>query len=185
MPVAELPPERLRARFSKDELDCETSETLGPADTIIGQDRALEALEFGLEMKAKGFNVFAAGLPGTGKNTAVRRYVQSVSEAKPTPPDWCYIANFQNSYEPRALPLPSGRARAFQRDLKSFIGEAQRAVPEALEGEDILSRRESLVRRADEERNAILAGFNEEAAGLGFSVQISRKIGRASCRERV
>ncbi len=173
MPTSELPPERLRAHFAKEQLNCDTSETLKPAKRVLGQDRALEALQFGLEMKGKGFNVYAAGLPGTGKNTAVRRFVHSVAQTRPTPPDWCYVANFRHPYEPRALPLPPGRARAFHRDLKAFVEEARRTIPDALQSQDLLSRRDLLVRKADEERSKVIEGFSRKAAGLGFAVQVS------------
>ena len=173
MPTPELPPERLRARFAKEQLNCTTSETLRPAKRVLGQDRALAALEFGLEMKGKGFNIYAAGLPGTGKNTAVRRFVHSIARTRPAPADWCYVANFRRPYEPRALPIPPGRARAFHHDMGAFVKEARRAIPDALQGRDLLSRRDLLVRKADEERNKVIGGFSRKAASLGFAVQVS------------
>src|SRR3989442_4177519 len=87
--VSELSPENLRVEFPADTLKCETSEDLGPVEGIIGQDRALQALRFGLEMKGKGFNVYAAGQPGTGKNTAVRQYLLAASQGLPVAPDSC------------------------------------------------------------------------------------------------
>jgi lon-related putative ATP-dependent protease len=173
MPTSELPPERLRAHFAKEQLNCDTSETLKPARRILGQDRALEALQFGLEMKGKGFNVYAAGLPGTGKNTAVRRFVRSTAQTRPAPPDWCYVANFRHPYEPRALRLPPGRARGFHRDMKALVEEARRTIPAALQRQDLLSRRDLLMRKADDERSKILEGFSRKAASLGFAVQVS------------
>ena len=173
MPTSELPPERLRAHFARDQLDFDTSETLKPAKRVLGQDRALEALQFGLEMKGKGFNVYAAGLPGTGKNTAVRRFVHSVAQARPTPSDWCYVANFGRPYEPRALPLPPGRARAFHRDVKALVKEARSAIPDALQNRDLLSRRDLFLRKAEDERGKVVDGFSRKAASLGFAVQVS------------
>jgi len=173
MPTSELPPERLRARFARGQLDFDTSETLKPAKRVLGQDRALEALQFGLGMKGKGFNVYAAGLPGTGKNTAVRRFVHAVAQARPTPADWCYVSNFGHPYEPRALPLPPGRARAFHRDVKALVKEARSAIPDALQSRDLLSRRDRLLRKAEDERGKVIDGFSRKAASLGFAVQVS------------
>src|SRR5437867_10131507 len=114
MPLTELPAERLRAVCPKAALDCESSKEIRPVEGIIGQDRALQALRFGLEMKGKGFNVYAAGEPGTGKNTTVRQFLRAASKDRPVPPDWCYVNRFRDPYEPVAASLPAGKARAFQ-----------------------------------------------------------------------
>src|SRR5437867_4873283 len=168
MPLTELPAERLRAVCPKAALDCESSKEIRPVEGIIGQDRALQALRFGLEMKGKGFNVYAAGQRGTGKNTAVRQYLLAVSKTRPVPPDWCYVNTFRNPYAPRAMSLPSGTAKAFKKDLNTFVDEAKRAVPAALQSEEFLSRRNAAARKADEERGRILDALNREAAVLGF-----------------
>ena len=174
MPVPELPAERLRAVCPEAALDCESSKEIRPVEGIIGQDRALQALRFGLEMKGKGFNVYAAGQPGTGKNTAVRQILRSAAKDRPVPPDRCYVNNFREPYEPRALSLPPGKARELQRDLRALVAEAQRAIPAALQGDDFVSKRGAAARRADEERARVLEALNGEAAGLGFAVQVSQ-----------
>ena len=174
MPVSELPPEKLRLICKPGSIDCNTSEELGTIDDIIGQERALRALSFGVQMKGKGFNVYAAGLPGTGKNTATRRYLVEVSKSKPVPPDWCYVNNFQDPYEPRALKFAPGRARAFQREMKSFIQEAKRVIPAALQSEEFLSRVDSATKKAGEERDRILAELNREAERYDFAAQLTQ-----------
>src|SRR5881628_252905 len=161
--VSELPPENLRVEFPADALECETSEELGAVEGIIGQDRALQALRFGLEMKGKGFNVYAAGQRGTGKNTAVRQYLLAVSKTRPVPPDWCYVNTFRNPYAPRAISLPSGTAKAFKKDLNTFVDEAKRAVPAALQSEEFLSR-----------RNAAVLGFAVQVSQVGITVTPQR-----------
>src|SRR5437867_3738109 len=181
--VSELLPENLRVEFPADALECDTSEELGAVEGIIRQDRALQALLFGLEMKGKGFNVYAAGQRGTGKNTAVRQYLLAASKTRPVPPDWCYVNTFRNPYAPRAMSLPSGTAKAFKKDLNTFVDEAKRAVPAALQSEEFLSRRNAAARKADEERGRILDALNREAAALGFAVQVS-KVGTAGARPR-
>ena len=174
MPVSELLPEKLRVEFPPDLLNCETSEDVSPVEGIIGQDRALQALRFGLEMKGKGFNVYAAGEPGTGKNTTVRQFLKAASKDRPVPPDWCYVNRFRDPYEPVAASLPAGKARAFQKDLREFADEAKRAIPAALQAEGFLSRRNAAARKADEERGKILEALNKEVGGLGFAVQVSQ-----------
>ncbi len=153
---------------------CETSEELGPIEGIIGQERAIKALKFGVDMKGKGFNIYAAGLPVTGKRPATRTYLEGIAKSKPTPPDWVYVNNFRDSYEPKALKLPSGKARAFQKDLKSFIDQVKRAVPTALQSEEFVSRTNSITKKSVEERNRILNGLGEEAKRYSYAVRMTQ-----------
>src|SRR5881275_1594770 len=101
MPVNELSPDKLRRLCAPEAANCKTSEELGPVEGIIGQDRALKALKFGIEMKGKGFNVYAAGPPITGKRPATRSFLENIAKTRPVPPDWVYVNNFQNPYEPK------------------------------------------------------------------------------------
>ncbi len=173
MPVSELPPEKLRLVCPPGTVNCESTADLAPTSEVIGQDRALRALKFGLHVKGKGFNIYAAGEPGSGKNVVVRRYLESVAKEKPTPADWCYVNDFRNPYEPRALRFPPGRVRGFQRDVKSVVDQVQRVVPAALASEDLTARQDVVAKQADDERRRILEAFSKEAAALGFAVQVT------------
>ncbi len=173
MAVNELPPEKLRLVCPPGTVNCKTTAELPPTSEVIGQDRALRALKFGLHVRGKGFNIYAAGEPGSGKNVVVRRYLESIAQEKPTPPDWCYVNNFRNPYEPRALRFPPGKVRDFQRAVKAFVDQVQRVVPAALGSEDLAARRDAIVKEADGERRRILEAFGKEAAALGFAVQIT------------
>ena len=154
-------------------VDCDSTADLEPVSDAIGQDRAIRALTFGLHMKAKGFNIYAAGEPGSGKNVVVRRYIESISKERPIPADWCYVNNFRNPYEPRALSFPPGKVRGFRRDVWSFVEQVQRVVPAALAAEDLASRQDAVVKEADGARRRILEQFTKEAAALGFAVQVT------------
>src|SRR5467141_400629 len=85
MTVNELSPEKLRLECPPDQVGCETSAELGPVDGIIGQDRALKALKFGVEMKGKGFNVYVAGPPITGKRPDARSFLENIAKTRPVP----------------------------------------------------------------------------------------------------
>ncbi len=174
MTTNELSPEKLRQLCSSDAVNCKTSEELGPVEGIIGQERALKALKFAIEMKSKGFNVYASGLPGTGKRPATRSYLEGVAETKPIPPDWVYVYNFENSYEPRALKLPTGRARAFQKDMKILMDQAKRAVPAALQSNEFISRTSSIRKKSEEERSKILGELNSQAQRYSYGVRMTQ-----------
>jgi lon-related putative ATP-dependent protease len=174
MTVSELPPEKLRLECPPDQVGCETSAELGPVDGIIGQDRALKALKFGVEMKGKGFNVYVAGPPITGKRPAARSFLENIAKTRPVPPDWVYVNNFQNPYEPKALKLPPGKARVFQKDLKNLVDQAKRAVPAALQSDEFVSRGNGITKKAVAERNAILSDLNKQAEVHGYTVRMTQ-----------
>ena len=152
-------------------MECRTSGELAPLEGVIGQDRALRALNLGLGIGEKGFNVYVAGPPGTGKTTAVRNFLEAIAKNRPAPPDWCYVNNFHNSYEPLYIRLPTGRAKTFRKDLDNFIEEAKRSVPRALQSDEFQSKREGLIKGAEERRNKILSDLGDEAERSGFSIQ--------------
>ena len=155
-------------------IECKTSEQLAPLEGIVGQDRALKALTFGMEMKGKGFNVFAAGPPVTGKRPATRSYLEKIAKTKSTPPDWCYVNNFQNPYEPKALKLPAGKAKIFQKDLKNLIDQVKRAVPAALQSEEFAARTNSITKKSVEERDRILNQLNEVEKQSSYAVRMNQ-----------
>jgi Cdc6-like AAA superfamily ATPase len=96
----ELSHEEVRRECDPRLMECDTTEELSPLDEIIGQDRAIRALRFGIDIKERGFNIYVAGVPGTGRTTTVRNFLEEVAKAKPVPNDWCYVYNFQNPYQP-------------------------------------------------------------------------------------
>ncbi len=173
MPTAELPPEKLRLVCSPDSVNCDSTAELTPPTEVIGQDRALQALKFGVHVKGKGFNIYAAGEPGSGKNVVVRRYLETVAGQRPTPADLCYVNNFQDPYEPRALSFPPGKVRGFRGDVQAFVDQVQRVVPAALASEDLTARQDAALKAADDERRQILEQFGRDAAALGFAVQVT------------
>ena len=165
----ELSPNDLRVEARP--MECRTSGDLKPLEGIIGQDRALRALNFGLGIGEKGFNIYVAGLPGTGKTTAVRSFLEDLAKERPPPPDWCYVNNFRNPYEPVSIKLPPGKGSVFRKGVDAFIEEAKRSVPKALHSDEMHSKRDALVKKAEEQRNRILSELGRVAAQSGFSIQ--------------
>ena len=134
--VNELTPEKLRRTCDPNFMQCKTTEEIAPLQEIIGQERAIRALKFGLGIKDRGFNIYVAGYPGTGRKTAVQNFLEETAKNQPVPPDWCYVNNFADEYTPKAIKLPPGKAKEFQKDMKTFIDDAKRALRKAFESED-------------------------------------------------
>jgi lon-related putative ATP-dependent protease len=146
---------------------------MSPLDTIIGQERAVRALCFGLSIKEPGFNIYVAGPPGTGRTTAVRRFLEDEASEKPVPGDLCYVYNFRDPYRPNAIWLPPGRAHGFQSDMRELVDAARRELEHAFESDEYALKREETARGYQRKRNELFAQLNERAREQGFGLQIS------------
>ena len=121
----------LRKTVDPDALGFKTTADLEPAQGLIGQDRAFKAIDFGLSMKAHGFNIFVLGPAASGKSTAVRAHVSKVAADSPQPDDWVYVNRFDDPRRPRALALPAGRSRAFSEGVNAALRELLATLPSA------------------------------------------------------
>lgn len=164
---------KYRNEYEPVNVECLSTEDLQPTKEIIGQERAVKALQFGLEIKERGFNVFVAGMPGTGRKTAVRRFLEELAKTKPKASDWIYVNNFSNQYEPTAIRLPAGMANQFKEDMASFISEARTALPKAFQSEDYAQKRQEVTRTFEAKKAKIEAEINANAQKKGFVLQMS------------
>lgn len=171
--IRELRFDEVRKACSPESLGFDSTETLEAAPTIIGQKRALQALEFGLDIQNSGFNVYAAGVPGTGKMTAITGFLERVARDKETPGDWCYVYNFDDPYRPRILMLKAGMAVEFQREVKKLIETSQAGIRKAFESEEYSKRRDEIGQVFNERREQLFNDLNRVAHENGFALQIS------------
>jgi lon-related putative ATP-dependent protease len=169
--LAELPVERLRRVCYPEETGCDTSEAIEPLEAIVGQARAVRSLHFGLAINSSGFNIFVAGMPGTGRTTAVQRFLSEIASKQPVPDDWVYVNNFKDAYYPRALRLPPGRGAALRDGMKSLVEGASAAIKRAFESEDYANRREETIRVFQKQRDEVFAYINSLAERAGFVIQ--------------
>ncbi len=155
-----VPAARLRASVDPAQFPFVTTEELAGERVIVGQDRAVKAMDFGLHMHGHGYNIYAAGEPGTGKATVIKSMVERVAIAQPTPDDWCYVYNFQDADRPRALNLPAGRGREFERDLERLVAQLRDAFPRAFQSKDY-----------EDEHRLIEEAFNKTHARLSQELE--------------
>jgi len=125
-------------------LGFKTTEELHPITGLIGQDRALKAIQFGANIKSHDFNIFVLGPPASGKTTAVKAHLGPKAAEAPTPADWVYVYNFENPNRPKALRMPHGRARALARGMVAALDELRGVLPALFEGEDYQVRRRAI-----------------------------------------
>jgi lon-related putative ATP-dependent protease len=172
--VKELPAEKLRMQCDANLMQCETTQELTPLREIIGQERAVRALKFGLGIKERGFNIYVAGFPGTGRTTAVKNFLEDIARTQPVPSDWCYVNNFSNEYEPKAIKLPPGRGKDFQKDMKDFVDDARRALTKAFQSEDYATKREATIKAVEDQSKELINQLNTAAQKAGFIIQSTR-----------
>jgi predicted ATP-dependent protease len=161
----------LRNACDPKQLKCKSSAEIGSQGTIIGQERAVRAMRFGLDIQDRGFNIFVAGLPGTGRTTAVERFLEEIAITKPVPMDWCYVHNYEDSYRPCAIRLPAGRAREFQKDMEALLKSVTQEIRDAFEGEQYAAQQETTLKSFQEQKEQIIEKIGEFAQQNGFGLQ--------------
>ncbi|BDM20912.1 Lon protease family protein [Pseudomonas sp. NPDC089428] len=128
-----LAPEALTRRFSPEQFAFTNTDDLEPFRGVLGQERAVEALQFGVAMPRPGYNVYVMGEPGTGRFSFVKRYLKAEGKRQQTPADWLYVNHFDDTREPRALELPSGSAAEFISDMSGLIDNLLATFPAVFE----------------------------------------------------
>ena len=169
--VPEVAVERLRKACDPATLPCRDSSEMKPLEAIIGQERAVRSLRFGLGIRDPGFHIYVAGAPGTGRTTAVRRFLTEEARNQPVPQDLCYVHNFQDPSRPRALRLPPGRARDLQKHMKSLVEDVQAGIRKAFESEEYAAQKEESLKNLQQQREDLFARVNARALEEGFVLQ--------------
>lgn len=142
-----------------------------PEYESIGQDRAVAALEFGLKMKVKGYNIYMSGPSGTGKTNYAAKYIRKIAATQNVPDDWCYSYNFKNPNQPVALNLKAGMGTVFQKDMEDLIKIIQTELPKAFDSEDYEREEAEIIKEFQEKRTELLDELDAESERLGFRVK--------------
>lgn len=151
-----------------------SSECVKELGEFIGQERAVKALETGLYIKAKGYNVFVSGTNDTGRRTFVSRYLKKKAEGSETPGDWIYVYNFEDPRSPNAIPLKAGAGKTFQKELGEFVRVAVNAISESFQSEDYPQKVSLVQSEQTESRSKMLKELIEKAKDKDYTVQINQ-----------
>ncbi len=166
----ELAPEELSYVCDASVYTFETTDELPDPPMIIGQERAIRALEFGIHIPSYGFNVYVTGPAGSGRSTTVMGFLRRKAEQEAVPDDWCYVNNFRDVRRPRAIQLPAGHGVRLRDDMAAFIRELQSAIPVAFDSEDYQQRVQSIMQERDQARDQILTRLSALAETQGFGL---------------
>ncbi len=159
-----LHPTKLYHTTDPEQLDFETTDQVDRLTEVIGQPRAVEAMQFGMAIEEKGYNIYAMGPPGIGKQSLMRRFFEERAQEEPAPSDWCYVKNFDDEHKPRAIELPAGVGVEFRDDMDELVGQFDTALSAAFESEEYQSRRQSIQEEFRESQQQAFEDLQHRAA---------------------
>lgn len=140
----------------------DTSEISELTDTF-GHKRAIDAIKFGISIRKKGFNLFVLGPPGIGKHSVLGNYIKKIAKREPNPKDWCYVYNFSDSTHPRAISLPPGKGKKFQKDMERFIDEVKSYLPAVFDSENYRAARAAMEKDLKNRQDKAFSQLQKEA----------------------
>lgn len=158
-----LPLARLRRTCDPKSFSFKTTAELKPFEGLVGQERALEALDLGARIDKPGFNVFVLGERGTARHGTVRGLIDKYATSQPAPSDWVYVANYSQADRPRAIALPPGRAEKFKAAIDRAVDELLALIPAVFESEEYQTRRRTALEDVNEAQEQAFEALNEKA----------------------
>jgi lon-related putative ATP-dependent protease len=171
--VLALAPDALRRHCDPETLGFHTTAELGPLDGVIGQERALGAIEFALDVDGPGYNVFATGPIGTGRQRTLEARLREAARVRPTPGDIVYLPSFDAPERPLCAQLPPGRGQRLASAVAAFVADARRRIPEAFQSESYQRRRAEALGPLEHEREAVLDEVRAFARTHGVELELT------------
>ena len=159
-----LAAEDLRHVCDPGQFDFKDTSELEPLAAVIGQERAVQAIDFGLNMKSAGYNIFVTGPVGTGKQTIVADIVGKHAQMQPRPDDWCLVNNFQDEYRPTAIAVPAGRAFELSKRMSKLVSDLRTALPKIFADKEFLDRQTRLQEKYARTQETLFEELEAKAA---------------------
>lgn len=152
------------------QFDFVTTAELEPLDQPLGQDRALQAIEFGVDIEQPGFNLFVIGDPGIGKQELVRQILSRHAQAIDSQSDWCYVNNFTNPQKPSLLKLPAGMGKKLHRDMEMLVEDLLTSLPSSFQSEEYRIRRQEIEEELQNRQDQAFRSLDQEAEQQGIVI---------------
>ena len=171
--IKELDVKQLRNECDPKQFNFKTTEEIAKGYVLLSQKRALSAIEFGLNIKITGYNIYVSGVTGTGRNTTILNAIKAIAKKEPVPDDICYLFNFDNPDEPTALKLPAGMGVQFEDDMDELVKELELEVERAFSGKDYEDKKKEIVEKIKKEKEELSVELEDYARSKGFTIQQS------------
>ena len=166
----ELTPDKLAWSLDAKKIPFNSSEDCKACEGIIGQERALKAIQTGLDIHSLGYNIFVTGMAGTGRTTTIKQLLEKMQKEEEQPDDILYVNNFEHPDEPTLIILPSGQGNHLKEAMSYLIEMLKSNIPELLKSKYYTEKRDEIVENAQKTQKETLKAFEEEVAKEGFSV---------------
>ncbi|VAV83938.1 ATP-dependent protease La Type II [hydrothermal vent metagenome] len=166
-----LPAGELAWQCDPESFSFTTTDDAADIGEIIGQERALKAIDFGLGIEDGGYNIFVLGVSGTGKNSIVRARLEEKAAEEAVPPDWLYVHNFSSPDTPKALRLPSGKGIELVNDMEDLVVTLRRDIPKVFESKDYESHRDEILDGQQERTKVLFHRLEQAAKEKGFTLK--------------
>lgn len=167
--------EKLKCTCDLDNIKFNSTEDIEPIRDIIGQDRAVQAIEFGLNMKQKGYNVYVAGSSGTGRNSYTNMLISKIKKNNINTRDWAYVYNFKNNNEPIALSFKCGQGKCFKKDMEEIVGKLRIEIPKIFSTKEYEYHNRLLMTELESNIQNIIDKLNEIAKPRGFKFEVTER----------
>ncbi len=165
--------EDLKCKNSLDDIDFNTTEDITPIREIIGQDRAVQAIEFGLKMKQKGYNIYVSGSSGIGRTSYTYSLIEKNFRENDNLKDWVYVNNFKNANEPIALSFKPGEGKEFKKDIEDIVENLKDEVPKIFNSKEYEYHSRLLMSELETNIENVIKELNEFAKPRGFKFQVT------------
>lgn len=163
-----VPLEKLKKKCDPELFEHSTTEDLPASRELIGQDRAMEALKYGLSIRRKGYNIYVSGLTGTGRNSYSYLVAKEFADKRKTPRDWCYVFNFKRPKFPKAISMDNGQGKIFKKDVEKVIKDIGTEIPKTLTSKEYENNKNLIYTTHQNEAQRILNELNDLAKQYNF-----------------
>lgn len=165
----------LKNEYDIDKLSFDTTEDISPLKGIIGQDRAACAMDFGLNIKRRGYNVYVAGMSGTGRTSYTMSTIEKISKYKRDNFDYVYVYNYKSPNEPISLKFKAGKGKKFKKDVEDILEKLKSDIPKTFESKEYEDRNKAITLEYDNMTQEVIDELNEFAKSRGFTFQITQR----------
>jgi len=169
-PLTPLTADALYQHCDVDQFDFESTADLQSVREVLGQPRAVEAVQFGMGIWQDGYNIFALGQIGSGRHSLVRQFFEQEAGRQSAPSDWCYVNNFDEPHKPRVLRLPPGKGAGLRADMEQLVEELRTALSTAFESEEYQTRRQEIEEEFKEQQEGGFERIQNEAQEHGLAL---------------
>lgn len=170
MAISKLKSDRLYKKCDPHKFDFATTAELEERLSALGQDRALSAVELGINIKSKGYNLFCLGPEGTGKTSLVKRILIKEAKGRPTPQDWVYVYNFDEPHKPNAISFAAGEAPEFAKDIDKLIEEFSATIPTVLDSDEYKAALSIIREKYKQKKEEYIRLLQKKAKGKSVSL---------------